>query len=397
MEQVSERLARLSESQTLAMAQKSRELKAAGIDVINLSIGEPDFNTPDHIKQAAKKAIDDNFSFYSPVPGFDDLRKAISDKFKRENNLDFKPEQIVVSNGAKQSITNVILSIVNYDDEVIIPTPYWVSYIEMVNLARAHSVLLNSTIENNFTLTPKQIEEAITPTTKVFLFSSPSNPTGSLYTKEELKEMADVFARNKHVFVISDEIYEHINFVGKHESIAQFENVKDQVIVVNGVSKGYAMTGWRIGYIGAPTWIAKACTKLQGQYTSGACSIAQKASVAALNSECDSITLMRDAFKRRRDIVYKLLLEIPGLKVNLPEGAFYFFPDATGCLGKRAGDTLISNTTDLCLYLLKEANVAIVDGSAFGAPDYIRFSYATSEDILIEAMKRIKNALSQLR
>jgi len=397
MEQVSERLARLSESQTLAMAQKSRELKAAGIDVINLSIGEPDFNTPDHIKQAAKKAIDDNFSFYSPVPGFDDLRKAISDKFKRENNLDFKPEQIVVSNGAKQSITNVILSIVNYDDEVIIPTPYWVSYIEMVKLARAHSVLIKSTIENNFKVTPKQIEEAITPKTKVFLFSSPSNPTGSLYTKEELKEMADVFARNKHVFVISDEIYEHINFVGKHESIAQFENVKDQVIVVNGVSKGYAMTGWRIGYIGAPTWIAKACTKLQGQYTSGACSIAQKASVAALNSECDSITLMRDAFKRRRDIVYKLLLEIPGLKVNLPEGAFYFFPDATGCLGKRAGDTLISNTTDLCLYLLKEANVAIVDGSAFGAPDYIRFSYATSEDILIEAMKRIKNALSQLR
>jgi aspartate aminotransferase len=396
MGQVSERLARLSESQTLAMAQKSRELKAQGVDVINLSIGEPDFNTPDHIKEAAKKAIDDNYSHYSPVPGYDELKKAVCRKFKRENNLDFTPDQIVVSNGAKHSIANVILSLINQDDEVIIPTPYWVSYVELVKLARGKNVLIDAGIESDYKIKPEQIEAAITPRTKLFLFSSPSNPTGSLYTREELKAFADVFARHPQVYVISDEIYEHINFIGSHESIAQFPQIKDQVIVVNGVSKGYAMTGWRIGYIGAPQWIAKACNKLQGQMTSGASSIAQIASVAALDGDNSCIKEMCATFKKRRDILYNLLKEIPGLKVNLPQGAFYLFVEASYFYGKTDGKTIIKSTNDLALYILNDAFVALVDGSAFGAPDYIRFSYAASEEQLINAAKRIKTSLLKL-
>ncbi len=396
MNKVSERLTRLSESQTLAMAQKSRELKAQGIDVINLSIGEPDFNTPQHIKDAAKKAIDDNYSHYSPVPGYPELLKAISGKFKRENDLDYSTEQIVVSCGAKHSIANVILSLVNYDDEVIIPTPYWVSYVELVKLARGKSVLIESGIENNYKVTPEQIEKAITPRTRVFLYSSPSNPTGSLYTRDELKAFAKVFARYPQVIVISDEIYEHINFNGSHESIAQFPEIREQVVVVNGVSKGYAMTGWRIGYIGAPKWLAKACSKLQGQMTSGASSIAQIASVAALNGDNKCIKEMCAVFKNRRDLLYGLLKLIPGLKVNLPEGAFYLFTEASYFFGKSDGKTVINNANDLALYLLNDANVAIVDGSAFGAPNYIRFSYATSEKELTEAAKRIKTALLKL-
>lgn len=397
MGQVSDRLARLSESQTLAMAQKSRELKAQGVDVINLSIGEPDFNTPDHIKLAAKKAIDDNYSHYSPVPGYDELKKAVCRKFKRENGLDFTPEQIVVSNGAKHSIANVILSLINQDDEVIIPTPYWVSYVELVKLARGKNVLIEAGIDADYKVTPQQIEAAITPRTKMFLFSSPSNPTGSLYTRDELKAFADVFARHPQVFVISDEIYEHINFIGKHESIAQFPEIKEQVIVVNGVSKGYAMTGWRIGYIGAPLWISKACNKLQGQLTSGASSIAQIASVAALDGDNTCIKEMCATFKKRRDILYNLLKEIPGLKVNLPGGAFYLFTEASYFYGKTDGTTTIKDTNDLTLFLLKDAFVALVDGSAFGAPDYIRFSYAASDEQLIEAAKRIKTSLQKLK
>lgn len=396
MGQVSDRLTRLSESQTLAMAQKSRELKAQGVDVINLSIGEPDFNTPNHIKDAAKKAIDDNYSHYSPVPGYDELKKAVCRKFKRENNLDFNPDQIVVSNGAKQSISNVILSLINQDDEVIVPTPYWVSYVELVKLARGKNVLIEAGIDTDYKITAKQIEDAITPKTKIFLFSSPSNPTGSLYTREELKTFADVFARNPQIIVISDEIYEHINFVGSHESIAQFPEIKDQVVVINGVSKGYAMTGWRIGYMGAPKWIAQACTKLQGQQTSGASSIAQIASVAALDGDNTCIKEMCATFKKRRDILYNLLKEIPGLKVNLPQGAFYLFTEASYFYGKTDGTSVIKTTNDLALYLLKDSFVALVDGSAFGAPDYIRFSYAASDEQLIEAAKRVKASLLKL-
>ncbi|OFY94579.1 MAG: aspartate aminotransferase, partial [Bacteroidetes bacterium RIFOXYB2_FULL_35_7] len=337
MHEIAERLQRLSASQTLAMAQKSRELKASGIDVINLCIGEPDFNTPDHIKEAAKKAIDDNFSFYSPVQGYDDLIQAVCAKLKRENNLNYKPENICVSNGAKQCIANVILSLVNYDDEVIIPTPYWVSYIELVKLARGINVLVEAGIDQDFKVTPEQIEKAITPRTKLFLFSSPSNPTGAAYTKEELKAIAEVFARHEQVLIISDEIYEHINFNGAHESIAQFDFIKDRVILINGVSKGYAMTGWRIGYVAAPLWIIKALIKLQGQYTSGPSSIAQKASVAALNTDYSLLKGMRDKFHERRDLVVKLMNEIPGLRCNVPDGAFYVFPEASHYFHKTNG------------------------------------------------------------
>lgn len=396
MEKVSDRLMRLSESQTLAMAQKSRELKAQGVDVINLSIGEPDFNTPQHIKEAAKKAIDDNYSHYSPVPGYPELLKAISAKFKRENGLDYAPEQIVVSCGAKHSIANVILSLINEDDEVIIPTPYWVSYVELVKLARGKCVLVESSIETNYKVTPEQVEKAITPRTRVFLYSSPSNPTGSLYTRDELKAFADIFARNPNIIVVSDEIYEHINFTGKHESIAQFPEIREQVVVVNGVSKGYAMTGWRIGYIGAPKWLAKACNKLQGQLTSGASSVAQIASVAALNGDNTCIKEMCATFNKRRDLLYGMLKDIPGLKVNLPEGAFYLFTECSYFFGKTDGKSVIKDANDLALYLLSDANVALVDGSAFGAPDYIRFSYAASEAELTEAAKRIRNSLLKL-
>ncbi len=398
MEKVSDRLAVLSVSQTLAMTQKSRELTAQGKDIINLSIGEPDFDTPEHIKEAGIKAIEDNFSHYSPVPGFADLREAVSNKFKRENNLDFLPEQIVVSGGAKQSIANVALSILNKGDEVIVPAPYWVSYVEIIKMAEATNVIINATIDNDFKVTPEQIEAAITPKTRAFLFSSPSNPTGSLYTKEELGAMTKVFEKHPNIIIISDEIYEHINFDGKHESIAQFDFIKDRVVVINGVSKGYAMTGWRIGFIGAPLWIAKACTKLQGQYTSGASSIAQKASVEALSSEKSPVIIakMLEVFKRRRNLVLDLLNNIQGFKINKPQGAFYVFPDISYFFGKSNGNEKINNATDLSLYLLNDANVATVTGSAFGSPECLRLSYAASDERLIEALTRIKSSVEKL-
>lgn len=397
MNQVSERLASLSPSQTLAMSQKSNELKAQGVDVINLSVGEPDFFTPSHIKDAAKKAIDDNFSFYSPVPGFMDLRKAICEKLKKENGLDYTPEQIVVSGGAKQSICNAVLSLVNPGDEVIIPAPAWVSYVEMVKLAEGKNVVVNAGIEQDFKITPEQLESAITSKTKLIILCSPSNPTGSIYSKEELKGLADVLAKHSGIFVISDEIYEHINYIGGHQSIAQFENVRDRVIIINGVSKAYAMTGWRIGFMAAPVWIAKACNKLQGQYTSGASSIAQKASTAAFAGDQACVEEMRQAFERRRDLVVKLAKEIPGFKVNNPQGAFYLFPEVSYYLGKSYGDRKINTSGDLAMFLLEEGHVATVDGDAFCAPGYIRFSYATSDENLKEAMHRIKETLAKLK
>ncbi|MDD3064047.1 MAG: pyridoxal phosphate-dependent aminotransferase [Massilibacteroides sp.] len=397
MTQVSERLASLSPSETLAMSQKSNELKAQGIDVINLSVGEPDFFTPEHIKDAAKKAIDANFSFYSPVPGYPDLRKAIVDKLKRENNLDFTADQIVVSNGAKQSVCNVLLSIIGPGDEVIVPAPYWVSYVEMVKLAEGTNVVVSAGIEQDFKITATQLESAITPKTKALILCSPSNPTGSVYTKEELKELANVIAKYPNLIVIADEIYEHINYVGKHESIAQFCEIKDRVVVVNGVSKAYAMTGWRIGFIAAPLWIAKACNKLQGQYTSGPNSAAQKAAVAAFNGDQTCVEDMRKAFLRRRDLVVKLCKEIPQIKVNVPQGAFYLFPEVSAYYGKKAGDRVISNAADLAMYLLEVGHVATVGGAAFGSPECIRFSYATSDENLVEAIKRIKDALVALK
>ena len=397
---LSNRILNMAESETLAMTAKARELKAQGKDVISLSIGEPDFNTPEEVKEAAKQAIDDNFTHYPPVPGYPDLREAVCKKFKRDNNLDFKPEQIVVSTGAKQSIYQVVQCLVNPGDEVIIPTPFWVSYKEIVRVAEGKCVYVKTDIENDFKVTPEQLEAAITPKTKLIMFSSPSNPTGMLYTKEELKGIADVVARHENVFVMADEIYEHINFVGKHESIAQFPEVRDRVITINGVAKGFAMTGWRIGFIGAPITIAKACNKLQGQVTSATCSIAQKATVRAMEMDpttSEDIINMRNIFRQRRDMVYKLLCEIPGLKVRLPQGAFYFFPDVSSYYGKSFNGTKIENSTDMAFYLLNEANVATVMGSAFGDDACIRLSYATSEELLREALRRIKEALANLK
>ena len=399
MEIISNRILNMAESETLAMTAKARELKAQGKDVISLSIGEPDFNTPDAVKDAAKQAIDDNFTHYPPVPGYADLREAIAQKFKRDNNLDYKPEQIVVSTGGKQAIYQVVQCLVNPGDEVIIPTPFWVSYKDIVRVAEGIPVYVKTSIENDFKVTPAQLEAAITPRTKLIMFSSPSNPTGMLYTKEELKGIAEVVARHENLFVMSDEIYEHINFVGKHESIAQFPEVKERVITVNGVAKGFAMTGWRIGFIGAPTVIAKACNKLQGQVTSATCSIAQKATVRAMLMDpatSDDIINMRNIFRQRRDMVYKLLCDIPGLKVCMPQGAFYFFPDVSSYYGKSFNGKKIENSTDMAFYLLNEANVATVMGSAFGDDDCIRLSYATSEDLLREALRRIKEALARL-
>ena len=396
MLQVSDRLASLSPSETLAMSQKSNELKAQGIDVINLSVGEPDFFTPDHIKAAAKKAIDENFSFYSPVPGYPALRNAIVAKLKKENNLDYKAEQIVCSNGAKQSVCNVLLSIIGPGDEVIVPAPYWVSYVEMVKLAEGKNVIVTAGIEQDFKITPSQLEAAITPKTKALILCSPSNPTGSVYSKEELKGLADVIAKYPNIIVIADEIYEHINYVGKHESIAQFDNIRDRVVIVNGVSKGYAMTGWRIGWIAAPQWIASACNKLQGQYTSGPNSVAQKAAEAAYTGNQSCIGTMREAFERRKNLMVNLAKEIPGFKVNNPQGAFYLFPECAAYLGKSYNGKKIENSADLAMYLLEEGHVACVGGAAFGAPDCIRFSYATSDENLVEAMKRVKNALEKL-
>jgi len=396
MEHLSQRLMSLAPSETLAMSQKSAELREKGIDVINLSVGEPDFNTPEHIKLAAKKAVDDNFSFYSPVPGYLSLRKAICEKLKRENGLEYTPEQIVCSNGAKQSVCNVIMALAGPGDEVIVPAPYWVSYPQMVTLADAKTVIVSAGIEQNFKITPQQLEEAITPNTRILVLCSPSNPTGSVYTKEELAALAEVVAKHENLYVVADEIYEHINYVGHHESIAQFEAIKDRVVIVNGVSKGYAMTGWRIGWIAAPVWIAKACNKLQGQYTSGPSSIAQKAAEAAYLGDQTCVEEMREAFQRRRDLVVALTKEIEGLKVNEPTGAFYVFPQCSSFFGKRYGDRVINNAADLAMYLLEEGHVACVGGGAFGAPDCIRMSYATSDDNLREAFRRIKEALSKL-
>lgn len=396
MEQISNRVQSLAPSQTLAMSQKSQELKASGVDVINLSVGEPDFNTPEHIKEAAKKAIDDNFSFYTPVPGYMSLRKAISEKLKKENALDFAPEQIVVSGGAKQSLCNVILSVVNPGDEVIIPTPAWVSYVEMVNLAEGKNVLVPATIESDFKITPKQLKEAITPRTRLVLFCSPSNPTGSVYSKAELQALVDVLAQYPDILVLADEIYEHINFTGSFTSLASFPELEGRVCIVNGVSKAYAMTGWRIGFLAAPLWLAKATNKLQSQYTSGASSIAQKAAEAAYTGSQDCVEVMRQAFERRRDLIVGLARTIPGWNVNEPEGAFYLFPEVSSYFGKRCGDTVINNDSDLAMYLLEKAHVATVAGSAFCCPGYIRLSYATSDDNIKEAIRRISAALADL-
>jgi len=394
---LSQRVQQLAESQTIGMAKLSRELASKGIDVINLSLGEPDFVTPSHIREAAKKAIDDGFTFYPPIAGYAELRKAISAKFQRENQLDYKPDQVVVSTGAKQAIANVVLCLVNPGDEVIIPLPYWVSYIEIVKLAEGKTVAVNTTVEADFKMTAEQLEAAITPRTKLLIFSSPCNPTGSVYTREELKAIAKVLARHPQVYILSDEIYEHINFLDAHQSIAQFESVRDRVIIVNGVSKGYAMTGWRIGYIGAPKFIADACDKMQGQFTSAASSIAQKAAEAALNLDNRPTLDMRDAFLRRRDLVIEGLKKIPGLRLNQPKGAFYVFPDISSYFGKSDGTTTIHNATDLCMYLLNTGHVSVVTGEAFGAPNCFRLSYAASDDKLKEAVRRIGDALAKLR
>ncbi len=397
MKEVSNRVAALAPSQTLAMSQKSSELREQGIDVINLSVGEPDFNTPDHIKQAAKEAIDQNFSTYSPVPGYMDLRKAICHKMLRDNDLEFTPDQIVVSNGAKQSLCNAILALVNKGDEVIIPAPYWVSYVEMVKLAEGNSVIIEAGFEQDFKITPAQLEAAITPRTKMLILCSPSNPSGSVYSQEELQGLAEVLKRHPQVYILADEIYEHINYVGKHQSIAQFADLRERIVIVNGVSKAYAMTGWRIGFIAAPLWIAKACNKLQGQYTSGASSIAQKASVAAFAGDQSCVEVMRSAFERRRNLVVELASQIDGFKVNKPDGAFYLFPEVSAYLGKRYGERTINTSSDLAMFLLEVGHVATVAGDAFGMPCCLRFSYATSDENLVEALRRIKNTLALLK
>ncbi|MGM9708260.1 MAG: pyridoxal phosphate-dependent aminotransferase [Prevotella sp.] len=397
MAQLSNRLNRLAPSATLAMSQKSGEMKAQGIDVINMSVGEPDFNTPDHIKAAAKKAVDDNYSRYSPVPGYPDLRKAISAKLKNENGLEYAPSEILVSNGAKQSVCNTIMALVNEGEEVIIPAPYWVSYPQMVKLAGGEPVIVNAGFEQNFKMTPEQLEAAITPKTRMLILCSPSNPTGSVYSQKELAALAEVILRHDDLFVLADEIYEHINYVGEHASIAKVEGMRERAIIVNGVSKAYAMTGWRIGYIAAPEWIVKGCNKLQGQYTSGPCSVSQKAAEAAYTLSQECVETMRQAFQRRRDLIVELAKDIPGLEVNVPEGAFYLFPKCSSFFGKSDGNHTINNSTDFAMYLLEEGHVATVGGDAFGDPECFRMSYATSDDNIREAMRRIKETLAKLK
>ncbi|MCW3101613.1 MAG: aspartate aminotransferase [Bacteroidetes bacterium] len=397
MSKLSDRINNLSESQTLAMAKKSRELQAQGKDIISLSIGEPDFDTPQFIKDAGKRAIDNNVTHYTPVAGILELRKAIAAKFKRDNGLNYNFDQIIVSTGAKQSIANVILSMINPGEEVIVPIPYWVSYIETIKLAEGIPVTIPTSIDSNFKITPEQLKKAITPKTKMMVFSTPCNPSGSVYSKEELKALASVIIEFPDLYVISDEIYEYINFGGKHESLAQFDFIYDRVITVNGVSKGFAMTGWRIGYIGAPKWIADACDKMQGQFTSGTSSVSQMAAMAGIQAEPSITYEMRDAFQRRRDLVLKLMQEIPGMKTNVPEGAFYIFPDISYYFGKAYDGYRIKNSNDLSEFLLEQGNVALVSGDAFGDDNCIRFSYATSEDKLIEAVRRIKAALALLK
>ena len=397
MKQLSERLNRLSPSATLAMSQKSNELKAQGVDVINMSVGEPDFNTPEHIKEAAKQAIDENYSTYSPVPGYLGLRNAIVEKLKKENDLDYAPTQITCANGAKQSVCNVMMALLNEGDEVIIPAPYWVSYPEMVKMADGTPVIIHASIDQDFKITPAQLEAAITPKTKALILCSPSNPTGSVYNKEELAGLAEVLSKHPHVLVVSDEIYEHINYIGHHESIAQFAEIHDRVVIVNGVSKAYAMTGWRIGFIAGPEWLVKAVNKLQGQYTSGPCSVSQKAAEAAYTGTQAPVEEMRKAFERRRNLIVKLAKDIPGMEVNNPQGAFYLFPKCDTFFGKSAGNHTINNAEDLAMYLLEAGHVACVGGTSFGTPECIRMSYATSDENIIEAMRRIKEALAELK
>lgn len=397
MAQLSNRLNRLAPSATLAMSQKSSEMKAQGIDVINMSVGEPDFNTPDHIKVAAKKAIDENYSRYSPVPGYPELRKAIVAKLKNENGLEYGINEILVSNGAKQSVCNTVMALCNDGDEVIIPAPYWVSYPQMAKLAGAEPVIVNAGFEQNFKMTPEQLEAAITPKTRMLILCSPSNPTGSVYSQEELDALAKVILSHEELYVLADEIYEHINYVGKHASIAKAEGMRERTIIVNGVSKAYAMTGWRIGYIAAPEWIVKGCNKLQGQYTSGPCSVSQKAAEAAYTMDQTCVETMRQAFQRRRDLIVELAKDIPGLEVNVPEGAFYLFPKCSSFYGKACGDKVINNSNDLAMFLLEEGHVATVGGDAFGDPECFRMSYATSDDNIREAMKRIKETLAKLK
>jgi aspartate aminotransferase len=398
MTHLSDRVNRISESQTIAMARKSRELKAAGIDIISLSLGEPDFSTPQIIKDAAKKAIDDNFSYYTHVSGYLELREAICGKFKRDNGLTYTPDEIVVSTGAKQSIANAVLCLVNPGDEVIIPAPFWVSYLEILKLGEGVPVIIDTKIDADYKITPAQLEKAITPKTRLLMLSTPCNPTGSVYTKAELKALAEVVAKHDELYILSDEIYEHINFIGGHESFAQFDFIKDRVITINGVSKGFAMTGWRGGIMAAPKWIAQACDKMQGQFTSATCSITQKAMHKAMELDYDTyIKPMRDAFLKRRDLVLSLMKDIPGLKTNVPQGAFYVYPEVTYYFGKKYKDHTINNATDLSLFLLDEGHLALVPGAAFGDDIYIRFSYATSEENLIEALKRMKEALAKLQ
>ncbi len=397
MNDVSQRIKNLAESATLAMSQKSQELKAQGVDVINMSVGEPDFCTPSHIKEAAKQAVDDNFSFYTPVPGYLSLRKAISEKLKRENGLDYAPDQIVVGNGAKQELCNVVLALINKGDEVIIPTPAWVSYMEMVKLAEGVTVELFADHKQNFKITPEQLENAITDRTRLVMLCSPSNPTGAVYTKQELEALANVLAKHENVMILADEIYEHINYVGEVNSIAQFESVRDRCVIINGVSKAYAMTGWRIGFVAGPKWVIKAVSKLQGQYTSGCSSIAQKAAEAAFAGPQDCVEEMRQAFERRRDLIIDLMSEIPGISLTKPDGAFYVMPEVSSYFGKRFGDKVINNDGDLALYLLEEGHVSGVSGAAFCAPGYLRFSYATSDENIRKAVARIKEALAKLQ
>ena len=397
MTQLSDCLKRLSPSATLAMSQKSNEMKANGIDVINMSVGEPDFNTPDHIKEAAKKAVDDNFSRYSPVPGYVDLRKAIVEKLKNENQLEYDVTEISVSNGAKQCVCNAVLALVNPGEEVIIPAPYWVSYPEMVEIAGGKSVYIDTDLSTNFKITPEQLENAITEKTRMLILCSPSNPTGSVYSKDELEALAEVIKKHENLYVVSDEIYEHISYIGNHESIAQFPGMRERTIIINGVSKAYAMTGWRIGFLAAPEWIAKGCNKLQGQYTSGPCSVSQKAAEAAYTGSQQCVEDMRLVFERRRNLIVKLAKDIPGLEVNVPEGAFYLFPKCSSFFGKEYGKYKISNSTDFAMYLLEEGHVATVSGDAFGAPDYFRMSYAIDDKTITEALNRIKVALAKLQ
>lgn len=396
MTQISDRLNRLAPSATLAMSQKSGEMKAQGVDVINMSVGEPDFNTPDHIKEAAKKAIDENYSRYSPVPGYMELRKAISNKLKNENGLEYSVNEILVSNGAKQSVCNTVMALVNDGEEVIIPAPYWVSYPQMVKLAGGVPVIVEAGFEQNFKMTPEQLEAAITPKTRMIILCSPSNPTGSVYSAEELAALAEVIKRHDNLYVLADEIYEHINYIGKHHSIAHVDGMRERTIIVNGVSKAYAMTGWRIGFIAAPEWIVKGCNKLQGQYTSGPCSVSQKAAEAAYTTSQECVETMRKAFERRRDLIVELASQIPGLEVNKPEGAFYLFPKCSSFFGKSYNGKTINNSTDLAMFLLEVGHVATVGGDAFGDPYCFRMSYATSDDNIREALKRIKDTLALL-